>query len=48
MVMVYGTTNAPQNDIGNYLGRCSKGLGVTGFRLCASPDAKKRGKVRGP
>ena len=23
IVMIYGTSNGPQNDIGNYLGPCS-------------------------
>ena len=26
--MVYGTSNGPQNDIGNYLGPCSTDIGI--------------------
>ena len=28
MIMVYGTPNGPQNDIGNYLGPCSNYITV--------------------
>ena len=37
MITVYGTSNGPQNDIGNYLGLCSKfSLEVTCHKICLS------------
>ena len=36
--MVYGTSNGPQNDVGDYLGPCSNYVGV---RSASPPKVQK-------
>ena len=36
-IMVYGTSNGPQNDIGNHLGPCSRVFDIDmGFGFCGN------------
>ena len=39
MIMIYGTSNGPQNDIGNYIGPCSNSrYGGAGKKLKLDPE----------